>query len=1470
MGWQDNLVLLEQNVIVDGNNGGQEDPVNCECAAKGKQCNDETCFNFSTQIECVDCLNPRCQNQRMQKKEWAKMDVRETPMKHGYGLFAGEDMKEGQLIVEFLGEVINNKTMRARGCNGAKQLYLHNIAPNTYLDATQKGSIARFTNHSCEPNVKHERWIVNGNLCIGVFALKDLKKGEELGFDYHWKFNRQKPTRCHCGAETCRGFIEELSDELKQFFALRKGVWRKAEEALQVCKEDDGECRGDLPKWLLDKRVRIFWPGNNKFWDANVEKWDAEKKIHSVFYTFDGKNTTERLLLQNDPSQCNPALEWQWLDETQEDSSISKKTPSPGNKGSAMDVTASDEEEDVVVVDSGDMRAAMGDYHASGIRNSAPRNTDRFMAPPKQKLKQRVTAQVLFSTAQYVVLESLKTSSSPVKFNEEKAHDESAVYDHFVELLKAHCKGVRCQILPPATRAKSSSARGMDLLLFGDEDVVANAQEMLSKSAALRSDQAAAHNRSLERELSSNQGLSLVYDWRIFPTLVDINARAAAHAGDSRITAECIVLQNMWYAMGADKSLFDLPLMCSLDKVPDPRVASALLSGKQGISDSTKTVFLGHMRSIGQRLNCFAMTILHASTLLLRYLTYSGATDSIMRDTTPIIAACVMLAEKARGNFSPGHLRRIVTAAYCAVFNRSDNSVGDMSTINESTVAMEGRILSILKNDVTVGDVLPPVYRVWCEIENHVNDIWIFDKHCGGLSNCGSLGVAVATSFPTFWQALPTDVATLVTLIVDCIACESAEQILYSSDELMPRSIFLAFWHVASISLRLPLKQLVWLINNMSGLCAVLPESVQPSWFADMQKEAEKRGRRLSWQDIVQGVGVVVDRWLKQGELLDHTFHGESMSAMQHNFSNCCRLRFPWLSSNEPSEIDVSKTESNIWAFGKDIYSAKLPESYMERLVNASAIRDFLDSDGGVVSASLRSWPTERSSRKEMNQLKAANLEDSSAGCGVSASAIHELALLSQVHCYSAIHLLCGSSSNDKQALDNNRCPPPSSPYVMDVVGIATLPGRFELPRFSKSGAALGPDLPSTRPADSPVRTNNANIRYGDAEEAEFLRSITLGSSADSPRTGGSQEKRQCFLVTPQYVMNLDTLLSNTAKKMAPLPPLFALDLCRDIFSAVQHLQEAGVVLKWLDPSYIYIKQSGRLVLGGLAGAAYAGGGSFSSGIPTYITTLERARDKERQKLRQKNKRSDERRRHKRSRRDDDEDDHGGADKKRHKNSDGSSSSSHIIASAMKGVKVAKPSLPHLAATAPEIIFGDLPSPRSSVYSAAAVCVYVLSGRYLVKTAESEDVQVQQVFKTLGTPSKEATAHLAYFKELALESTYGLHFRSDDGPKSCRSRVFKSLQHILPNSVTEMLSSLSTVRAESREKEENRRLDEDFSDDGLVLDTFRGCLHLAPQKRFGSALEVLKQRLFMDHSPMHHTEKARVLQEVQRVIKANI
>ena len=81
------------------------------------------------------------------------------------------------------------------------------VSGDEVIDAGRRGGLGRHINHSCEPNCAAEKWKVEGETCVGIFALRDIPAGTELSFDYKVELVGMEAQACHCGAEACRGLI---------------------------------------------------------------------------------------------------------------------------------------------------------------------------------------------------------------------------------------------------------------------------------------------------------------------------------------------------------------------------------------------------------------------------------------------------------------------------------------------------------------------------------------------------------------------------------------------------------------------------------------------------------------------------------------------------------------------------------------------------------------------------------------------------------------------------------------------------------------------------------------------------------------------------------------------------------------------------------------------------------------------------------------------------------------------------------------------------------------------------------------------------------------------------------------------------------------------------------------------------------------------------------------------------------------
>ena len=174
---------------------------------------DSDCINRATKMECSSTASNcgvGCLNQCFQRREYAKVSVIKTDKK-GFGLRSDSELHANDFIFEYIGEVINEPTFRRRMLQyddeGIEHFYFMSLSKSEFVDATKKGNLGRFCNHSCNPNCYVDKWVVGDKLRMGIFALRQIRAGEELVFNYNVDRYGAKPQPCYCGEPNCIGFI---------------------------------------------------------------------------------------------------------------------------------------------------------------------------------------------------------------------------------------------------------------------------------------------------------------------------------------------------------------------------------------------------------------------------------------------------------------------------------------------------------------------------------------------------------------------------------------------------------------------------------------------------------------------------------------------------------------------------------------------------------------------------------------------------------------------------------------------------------------------------------------------------------------------------------------------------------------------------------------------------------------------------------------------------------------------------------------------------------------------------------------------------------------------------------------------------------------------------------------------------------------------------------------------------------------
>jgi hypothetical protein len=131
---------------------------------------------------------------------------------HGKGVFALQDIAEGETLIEYVGQVISWDEAQDRHPHDPEDpnhtFYFH-VNEDRVIDALFGGNSSRWINHSCAPNCEADE----DNDRIFIKAIRNIAAGEELNYDYGLIIDEPYTPEllaeypCWCGAKKCRGTL---------------------------------------------------------------------------------------------------------------------------------------------------------------------------------------------------------------------------------------------------------------------------------------------------------------------------------------------------------------------------------------------------------------------------------------------------------------------------------------------------------------------------------------------------------------------------------------------------------------------------------------------------------------------------------------------------------------------------------------------------------------------------------------------------------------------------------------------------------------------------------------------------------------------------------------------------------------------------------------------------------------------------------------------------------------------------------------------------------------------------------------------------------------------------------------------------------------------------------------------------------------------------------------------------------------
>jgi SET domain-containing protein len=173
---------------------------------------------------------------KKQTYSWVSDDLEIINIKYGKGLFAKKNIKKDEFLsilggyaISALDESVLPKKVSDYGIQ---------ISENMILGYKKESEVdySCFFNHSCDPNTG-----IKGQ--IFLVAMRDIKKGEQITFDYAMTLHKVKGLKaykmeCLCGSKNCRGLITEDDWKIPELQKKYKGYFQwYLEEKIKTLKK---------------------------------------------------------------------------------------------------------------------------------------------------------------------------------------------------------------------------------------------------------------------------------------------------------------------------------------------------------------------------------------------------------------------------------------------------------------------------------------------------------------------------------------------------------------------------------------------------------------------------------------------------------------------------------------------------------------------------------------------------------------------------------------------------------------------------------------------------------------------------------------------------------------------------------------------------------------------------------------------------------------------------------------------------------------------------------------------------------------------------------------------------------------------------------------------------------------------------------------------------------------------------------
>ncbi len=123
---------------------------------------------------------------------------------HNYGAYAKKPIVKGVRIIEYIGRPLTKKKAQKELDDGNG--YVFTINKHFDIDGSVEWNPARFINHGCDTNAESD--ILKDR--VWIMATRNIKKGEEVLYNYNYDLVDAFENPCNCGSENCVGYMVDV------------------------------------------------------------------------------------------------------------------------------------------------------------------------------------------------------------------------------------------------------------------------------------------------------------------------------------------------------------------------------------------------------------------------------------------------------------------------------------------------------------------------------------------------------------------------------------------------------------------------------------------------------------------------------------------------------------------------------------------------------------------------------------------------------------------------------------------------------------------------------------------------------------------------------------------------------------------------------------------------------------------------------------------------------------------------------------------------------------------------------------------------------------------------------------------------------------------------------------------------------------------------------------------------------------